>query len=174
MKNKKNGFFTFIFSLLPGAGEMYFGLFKQGTLIMSLFFGVIAFCAITQMAEFAFLIPIIWCFGFFHVHQIKNLSEEEFNKIKDEKDFIKNIENIFPNGMDKIKKIAGYVIVLVGIIFLGRNLEDILINIFPQIPSYIFEIFFDKAFRIVLGIIIVYVGIYLVKGKKKKLEDGDE
>ena len=87
MKNKKNGFFTFIFSLLPGAGEMYFGLYRQGLLLMSMFFGSIAICALTGMGELAFIIPIIWCFGFFHVHNLKNMSEEEFSKIILNKNF---------------------------------------------------------------------------------------
>ena len=73
MRNKKNGFFTFIFSLLPGAGEMYFGLYRQGLLLMSMFFGSIAICALTGMGELAFVLPIIWCFGFFHVHNFLNL-----------------------------------------------------------------------------------------------------
>ncbi len=38
MTRKKNGFLTFIFSLLPGAGEMYMGFFKQGMSIMAIFF----------------------------------------------------------------------------------------------------------------------------------------
>ena len=100
MRNKKNGFFTFIFSLLPGAGEMYFGLYRQGLLLMSMFFGSIAICALTGMGELAFVLPIIWCFGFFHVHNLKNMSEEEFGKISDEKNFIELCESILPNGMD--------------------------------------------------------------------------
>ena len=30
MNNQKNRFWTFCFSLVPGAGEMYFGLYRQG------------------------------------------------------------------------------------------------------------------------------------------------
>ena len=35
---KKNKFFTFCFSLFPGAGEMYMGFMKAGVSLMLLFF----------------------------------------------------------------------------------------------------------------------------------------
>ena len=44
MTNKKNAFWRFIFSLMPGAGEMYMGFLKMGVSIMGLFL-LIAFIA---------------------------------------------------------------------------------------------------------------------------------
>lgn len=168
MNNKKNGFFTFIFSLLPGAGEMYFGLYRQGLLLMSMFFGSIAICALIGMGELAFVIPIIWCFGFFHVHNLKNMSEEEFSKISDEKNFIDLCESIFPNGMDLFKKFAGYFIVLVGAVFLVRNIQDALSGFEA---FYVISLIFNKAMRIAVGIFIVVIGIKLINGKKKELDN---
>ena len=40
MQKQKRGFWLFIFSLIPGAGEMYMGFKKQGISIMFLFWGV--------------------------------------------------------------------------------------------------------------------------------------
>mgnify|MGYP000143409302 FL=1 len=37
MQKQKRGFLLFISSLIPGAGEMYMGFFKQGISIMTLF-----------------------------------------------------------------------------------------------------------------------------------------
>ena len=37
MQKQKKGFLLFISSLIPGAGEMYMGFFKQGISIMTLF-----------------------------------------------------------------------------------------------------------------------------------------
>ena len=37
-QKKKNKFFTFIFSLLPGAAEMYMGFMKNGLSMMVMFF----------------------------------------------------------------------------------------------------------------------------------------
>ena len=41
MQKQKRGFWLFIFSLIPGAGEMYMGFKKQGISIMFLFWGVL-------------------------------------------------------------------------------------------------------------------------------------
>ena len=40
IRNKKNGFWTFCFSLLPGAGEMYLGFMKMGISLMAIFFAL--------------------------------------------------------------------------------------------------------------------------------------
>lgn len=37
MTRKKRGFWTFCFSLIPGAGEMYLGFMKRGLSMMCLF-----------------------------------------------------------------------------------------------------------------------------------------
>ena len=42
MQKQKRGFLLFISSLIPGAGEMYMGFFKQGISIMTLFWAIIA------------------------------------------------------------------------------------------------------------------------------------
>ena len=49
MKKQKHGFWVFIFSLIPGAGEMYMGFKKQGLSIMLLFWGSIALASITGL-----------------------------------------------------------------------------------------------------------------------------
>ena len=48
MQKQKRGFWLFIFSLIPGAGEMYMGFKKQGISIMLLFWGTIALASITD------------------------------------------------------------------------------------------------------------------------------
>ena len=42
MTKKKSGFWTFMFSWLPGAGEMYMGFMRMGLSLMGLFWGIIA------------------------------------------------------------------------------------------------------------------------------------
>ena len=47
MRRKKSKFLTFIFSLLPGAGEMYMGFMKMGVSLMAEFFGIIFLATVT-------------------------------------------------------------------------------------------------------------------------------
>ena len=78
MQKQKRGFWLFIFSLIPGAGEMYMGFKKQGISIMLLFWGAIALASITGLGWLAMFLPVIWFYSFFNVHNLKSLSEEEF------------------------------------------------------------------------------------------------
>ena len=72
MIRKKSKGWTFIFSLLPGAGEMYMGFMKQGVSIMGLFFATIAVAATLNIGPLTIVLPIIWCYSFFNVHNIGN------------------------------------------------------------------------------------------------------
>ena len=67
MKKQKHGFWVFIFSLIPGAGEMYMGFKKQGLSIMLLFWGSIALASITGLGWLAMFLPVIWFYSFFNV-----------------------------------------------------------------------------------------------------------
>ena len=83
MQKQKRGFWLFIFSLIPGAGEMYMGFKKQGISIMLLFWGAIALASITGLGWLAMFLPVIWFYSFFNVHNLKSLSEEEFYSVDD-------------------------------------------------------------------------------------------
>ena len=78
MTSKKSGFWTFIFSLFPGAGEMYLGFLRQGTSIMILFFGIFALTAGFNLNFLMFLLPVVWCYSFFHTHNLRSMPDEEY------------------------------------------------------------------------------------------------
>ena len=73
MTNRKNGFWTFVFSLCPGAGEMYMGLYKQGISLMVLFWGLGIICGWAHLELLWFLEPVIWFYSFFHVHNLRGM-----------------------------------------------------------------------------------------------------
>ena len=83
MTRKKNGFWTLIFSLIPGAGEMYLGFMKRGVSLMSICLMWIAFCAWTGFEVGLFIVPVIWFYSFFHVHNLNSLPDEEFYQQED-------------------------------------------------------------------------------------------
>lgn len=73
----KNKFFTFIFSFIPGAGHMYLGMMTKGTVFMSLFFGIFAILAYFGLEVFMAFLPVVWCYSFFDVLNLKHLTYEE-------------------------------------------------------------------------------------------------
>lgn len=112
---KKNLFFTFCFSWISGAGQMYQNYMKRGLSIMCIF-GIL-FALGIMLETVIFMIPacIVWAYSFFDTYNIRNAIGTE-NEIKDE---------YMLNGIDfdKIKgnKLLGVGILLVGVYLLLNN-----------------------------------------------------
>ncbi len=174
MTKQKKGFWTFVFSLIPGAGEMHMGFMKQGISIMSVFWLIIGMTALLNMGALLFMLPLLWFYSFFNVHNLKSLTEEEFYSIED--DYAFHIDAFISDKKNFLKKyhnIVATVLILIGLSILWNNSYQFLVNILPQYLGDIVYIIGDMIPQIVLGIVIIAIGISMVKGKKKEL-DGDE
>ena len=126
MIRKKSKGWTFIFSLLPGAGEMYMGFMKQGVSIMGLFFATIAVAATLNIGPLTIVLPIIWCYSFFNVHNMYSLSDEEFYALED--DYIFYLDRILPiNQWSKQQnKIVAGILIIAGICIFWNECVDYL------------------------------------------------
>ena len=132
MQKQKRGFWLFIFSLIPGAGEMYMGFKKQGLSIMLLFWGVFAVGSFTGMDWLIFLIPIIWFYSFFNVHNLKSLSEEEFYSIEDS--YVLHMDELTGDISSLLKhhrNLTAILLIFLGASILWNNLMDFLYMILP-------------------------------------------
>ncbi len=177
MTKKKNGFLTFIFSLLPGAGEMYMGFFKQGISIMSAFFMLIFVSSWLNLGPLMFTLPVLWFYSFFHVHNLASLRDEEFYSIEDKYLFNyddSKIQELL--GRNKGRKILAIVLILFGVsaIFdiVMQVLESIL-NIMNIDMGWYYSISYNMP-QFVFGLAIILLGIHLIRGKKKELYEIEE
>lgn len=170
MTKQKKGFWVFFFSLIPGAGELYMGFQKTGLSIMVLFWGCIACAALLGFEALIFLLPIIWFYSFFNVHNLKCLTEEEFLSVEDH--FIFPTEGLVENRerfIRQYRNILAILLIVFGVYGLWHNIVWLLKWLFPD------EMFFflDGLGRIlpgfVISIILIVIGIRLVKGKKEEL-----
>ena len=65
MRRKKNGFFTFIWSFMPGAAEMYMGFMKCGISLMVLFLGGFMLSSLIRIGDVMLFLPIlVWFYSF--------------------------------------------------------------------------------------------------------------
>lgn len=174
MKKQKKGFLTFICSLIPGAGELYMGFEKQGMSILITFWGIVGLISLTGLEFVWCVLPVIWFYSFFHTHNLKNLSEEEFMLEKDR--YLINFEYLIENKEELLQKyrtvIAG-VLILVGVAVLGKALISVLWNI---IPMYLYDIFNSAIHLIgggVIGISIIILGVYFLR-KRDEAEEKEE
>ena len=60
---KKNGFLTFIFACIPGAGQMYYGYMQRGLSLITMFIACFIVGAIIN--PLAALAIIVWVYSFF-------------------------------------------------------------------------------------------------------------
>ena len=156
MQKQKRGFWLFIFSLIPGAGEMYMGFKKQGISIMFLFWGVFAIGACTGMDWLVFLIPIIWFYSFFNVHNLKSLSEEEFYSIEDS--YVLHMDEL-AGDISSLLKHHGKITAIL-LIFLGAS---ILWNTIGRFTYHLPQL--------VIAAAIIFTGIYILTRKKDALDE---
>ncbi len=167
---KKSKFFTFIFSLLPGAGEMYMGFMKTGISLMILFVSIIAVAGFLQIPVLIMFLAVIWFYGFFHVHHLRGLSDVEFEKMEDNYLFGLDILSQGNKNMEKYRNWFAYVMIGLGAVLLWQLLFDILeLSAFPEGIRWIIYRIETSVPKLVVGILVIMTGIRMIKGKKELL-----
>ena len=172
MQKQKRGFWLFIFSLIPGAGEMYMGFKKQGLSIMLLFWGVFAVGSFTGMDWLIFLIPIIWFYSFFNVHNLKSLSEEEFYSIEDS--YVLHMDELTGDISSLLKhhrNLTAVLLIFLGASILWNNLMDFLYMILPGYLADVIGRFTYHLPQLVIAAAIIFTGIYILTRKKDALDE---
>lgn len=168
MPKQKRGFLLFLCSLVPGAGEMYMGFFKQGLSIMALFWGSIAVASAINLPYLIFLLPLVWAYSFFHVHNLKGLSEEDFQKQADT--YVLHLDSILENTeklAPKSYKILAVFLIIFGISIAWNSFCDLVYWIFPESIADAAATVMYKLPTIVVGLFIILVGYHILTGKVK-------
>ena len=174
MRRKKNKFWTLIFSLLPGAGEMYLGFMKQGISLMTLFFAVIAICAFFNFEAGLFILPVIWFYSFFHVHNLNGSSDEEFAQVEDE--YLVHLPDEMTNWTLTGKKqaILAWGLIIVGVYSLWKIFLDVIYEIIPpELYSFMYTLSYLLP-QLLLSILLIVLGVHLILGKKVQLDRENE
>lgn len=176
MTNKKNKFFTFCCSMIPGAGEMYLGFYKQGISLMTSFFALCVIGGTLNLPSMIFLTPVIWFYSFFHVHNLNGLPDDEFYASEDDWLFHpgtdgKNLDYWFL----KYRKLLAGLMIFFGFSLLWEIISDFVFRIFNVYH------FSEEAWMIlrsitnavpqgVIAIVIILFGIHLIRQKKQLLD----
>ena len=172
MKQKrKNKFFTFIFSFLPGAAEMYMGFMRKGMSIMTLFFASIAVSVFLRQDALLFATGLIWFFGFFHARNVAASDEDVFMAIQD--DFIwssfaneRNIQISNPT----LRKWGAGILIVFGVVLLWENFSTMLYNVIPDSLWYILAPIVEAVPEIVIAVLLICIGLRMIRGKKEELD----
>ena len=168
MQKQKRGFLLFICSLIPGAGEMYMGFFKQGISIMTLFWALVAIAGGLNISSLVIFLPVVWFYSFFHVHNLKELPEEEFYAVED--NYILNLDRVFQSSekiAPKHTKIIAILLIIFGAAILWNGFRDLLFWILPNALAIILQDIMYQIPSVIIGILIIIAGCHLLTGKIK-------
>ncbi|MCI8301058.1 MAG: hypothetical protein HFI69_12090 [Lachnospiraceae bacterium] len=168
MTKKKSGFLTFCFSLVPGAGEMYMGFMKQGVSIMAFFWLLIFLAAFLNMGPVLFILPILWCYSFFNVHNLRGLCDEEFYAMED--DYLFHLDRVLPADRwnKRRNNLLAWVLIVIGAVILWGNVTEYMRWMFP---GEIYWSIVDAVPQLAISFFFIWGGINLIRGKKRELED---
>lgn len=176
-QQKKNKFFTFMFSFIPGAAEMYMGFMKQGVSLMTVFIVCLVVpLAIPagRLAMLALSAVLVWFYAFFHARNLAAMEMEEFNALEDcfiWEGFLE--EKNFKISSPTLRKWAAAILIVFGSVILWDNFSSIIYNLIPQ--RYWNELYpiIDRIPQVVIAFLIILIGFRLMAGKKEELH-GDE
>lgn len=169
---KKNGFLTFIFACIPGAGQMYYGYMQRGLSIAMML--ILCVMAATVIQPLLFLCLVIWMYSFFDTYDlIRHMAAGE----------PKEDSLLVPGNYEEIKKLLPQHNKLIGWGLIGFGvwaLYDLLIG------NWVYKILtnvlgYGHAWDIINGIpnlvvggLLVFAGFKLLNMHPAKKNSDDE
>lgn len=179
MTRKKNKLMTFLWSLIPGAGEMYLGFFKQGSTLMAAFFILLGIAGFLQLNFLSFLAPLIWFYSFFHTNNLNTLPDEEFYAIDD--DYMIHWSSLTSNQtvIKKYRKLLAGCLIFFGASILWNNFNHLLFwYLLPMLnlteeAGRLIRYIANSIPQAIVAIAVIIAGVYLIKGKYEELKDDD-
>lgn len=179
MTRKKNKLMTFLWSLLPGAGEMYLGFMKQGVSLMAGFWVLCALAGFFKMEILLFLAPVIWFYSFFNTNNLNSLPDDEFYALED--DYLFHAQHLIKNKalIRKYRKLIALVLIVFGCSALWNMVSTMFFSyLLPNlyISTEIYDLLYYLGRSIpqsVVAIGIIIAGFYLIKNKADELNQNN-
>ena len=173
MTKKKSGFWTFLFSWIPGAGEMYMGFMRMGISLMILFWGIIALAVFFNTEFIIYIDVIVWFYSFFHTHNLNNMPDDEFYALEDDYLFHIQPSQLTSLAM-KYRKPLAFLLIFMGVGIIWNNINHILSSIArwfiwsDAVTSFI-RYWGNALPQLAAAALIIWLGWRLIQNKKETL-----
>lgn len=169
---KRNKFFVFCFSFIPGAAEMYMGFMKNGLSIMAAFVAIPIAMNFLWFAEKILLgwMAVTWFYAFFHAWNLYGLREEELGEREDNY-FWKElgITKKLDIKDEKTRKYTSAGLIILGAFMAFGIIKNAVISMIPDEYWDVFYFCVEYIPQFVISILIIIVGVKLIKAKKNEL-----
>ncbi len=180
---RRNGFLNFLFSLCPGAGQMYQGYMRRGLSLVVAFVVPIMVGASLLPVLMAFS-AVVYMYSFFDSINLRaQIREYETGLRSDlpEDDFLLHM-NLAQGDLQKLLSgkthLIGWGLVILGVSGLYTTLVSPLLRDLVDLlgDSYLAGLLRDILYavpQIAVGVIFVMVGFWLIRGSRKKPAEED-
>ncbi|MEA4911779.1 MAG: hypothetical protein VB092_04075 [Oscillospiraceae bacterium] len=174
MTRQRNKFWTFVFSLMPGCGQMYMGFMKRGLSLLFLFSLACFVAALLTMGELALLIVVIWFYAFFDALNLGWLEPERFALIEDNYLCADDtaLRGVFKSRAGATKYV-GIAMIVFGVAVLWQNTVARLIDLVYDYQPYLYEILWtinNMLPRIAVSVLLIVLGVRMIRAKKRQEE----
>ena len=169
---KKNGFLTFIFACIPGAGQMYYGYMQRGLSLITMFIGCFIVGAIIN--PLAALAIIVWMYSFFDTYDlVRHLAAGDPKE--DGLLLIGNFDDV-KKLIPQHTKLVGWGLIGFGVwalydLLIGNWVYRILTNVLGY--GYAWDII-NGIPNLVVGGLLVFAGFKLLNMHPAKKNSDDE
>lgn len=169
---KKNGFLTFIFACIPGAGQMYYGYMQRGLSLITMFIACFIVGAIIN--PLAALAIIVWMYAFFDTYDlIRHLAAGDPKE--DGLLLVGNFDDV-KKLIPQHTKLVGWGLIGSGVwalydLLIGNWVYTILTNVLGY--EYAWDII-NGIPNLVVGGLLVFAGFKLLNMHPAKKNSDDE
>ena len=166
---KKSSFWTFVFSLFPGAGHMYLGLMKKGASLMLLFCFVFALSGFFNLTFLMMFLPVIWFYSFFDEMNLRHIPYED--RLAQEDHFLFDMGGLLKKDWLQVLKkrhlLVGIICIFLGAWILFQNVMGPYLYWISDAMPWLYHLI-NNLPTILVATAIIVLGVYLVTGGKKK------
>ncbi len=165
---KKNGFLTFCFAFVPGAGQMYQGYMKRGLslILLCCLDGVLG----SLVEPLLFFLLVIWMYSFFDTF---NLRSQLLTGTAPADDYLVHLGHdvTFERLLTRRHKLLGWGLVALGVYALYENLlMDFLRELYwsldkSRLVRAVYGVM-DRVPGVIVCLALIALGVWLVRGPK--------
>lgn len=174
MKQKRSGFLTFWISMIPGAGQMFLGFFKEGVSLMTLFFGICGLASWLYIDALYFFNVIVWIYAFFDALNKNSMPDEQFAQMEDHYLFIDSMEDFKGFSISKHRKWVAVGLIVIGLYLLGNNIISMMASFGFAISYELHRLLTRYLPQMIVSIVIIAIGIRLMAGKYSDVDNIEE
>ena len=177
---RKNGFWTFCFAFIPGAGQMYQGYMKRGLSLVSVCAAAIGVASLFYpLVGFAFGVGcIVWMYSFFDTF---NLRSQLLTGDAPADDYLFHLgqDASFTRFFKARHKLFGWALVAMGLYTLYDQLVmDLLARLYWRLENqWVVQVLYnilDKVPTVLICLALIALGVWLVRGPQKKQPFAEE